>query len=209
MFSKLGVAPASLHQVFLQKVRVLLKVCCPKLELEAEQRLVCLQTAFLWLCSSLSSSNKAPWAAYDPLYPHSFPEKKKRTARSLHSDRAVSCSCRNAQLGAFLLGCLVFHPDRLLWLPSPFSELQPRLPERLQAPVAGCHPCFWSAGSFSNTLWGIQEDPDPRDLECEEPVTDPHLVQQLISPSVTCFFPFCLSLCSHVTHFFSFHLSSC
>lgn len=49
-------------------------------------------------------------------------------------------------------------------------------PECLQAPVAGCHPCFWSAGSFFNTLRGIREDPDPQDLECEEPMTDPHLV---------------------------------
>lgn len=135
MFSKLGVVPASLCQVFFQKVHVLLKVCCPKLDLEAEQRRVCLQTAFLWLCSSSSSNNKAPWAAYDPLYPHSFPEGKKRTARSLHSDRAVSCSYRNAQLGAFLLGCLVFHPAWLLWLPSPFSELQPRLP---RVPAGSC-----------------------------------------------------------------------
>lgn len=78
MFSKLGVVPASLRQVFFQKVRFLLKVCCPKRDLEAEQRLVCLQTAFLWLCSSSSSNDRAPWAAYDPLHPHSFPEKKKK-----------------------------------------------------------------------------------------------------------------------------------
>lgn len=37
---------------------------------------------------------------------------------------------------AFLLGCILFHPDRLLSLPSPFSELQPRLPLCLQALVA-------------------------------------------------------------------------
>lgn len=136
MFSKLGVAPASLRQVFLQKVRVLLKVCCPKLELEAEQKLVCLQTAFLWLCSSLSSSNKAPWAAYDPLYPHSFPEKKKglpvpctrivpflvpaETHSSVHfywvASYSIQTGCSGCQVPS--LNCSHVSPSacRLLWL---------------------------------------------------------------------------------------------
>lgn len=92
------------------------------------------------------------------------------TACSLPSVSAVSCSYRNTQLCAFLLGCVLFHPDRLLGLPSPFSELQPRLPKRVQALVAWCTPCLWSACSFFNTLQGIQE-------ECGDtrPATVPHL----------------------------------
>lgn len=103
--------------------------------------------------------------------PTAFLQKKKRTARSLPSVRAVSCSYRNAQLRAFLLGCILFHPDRLLGLPSPFSELQPRLPKRLQALVAWCHPHLRSACSFFNTLHGIQEGSGET-----RPMTDPHLM---------------------------------
>lgn len=92
------------------------------------------------------------------------------TARSLPSVCAVSCSYRNTQLCAFLLGCILFHPDRLLGLPSPFSELHPRLPERVRALMAWCTPCLWSACSFFNTLQCIQE-------ECGDtrPTTVPHL----------------------------------
>ncbi|KAK4821852.1 hypothetical protein QYF61_004329 [Mycteria americana] len=53
---------------------------------------------------------------------------------------------------------LRFALDRLLGLPSPFSELQPRLPERLQALVAWCHPHLRSACCFFNALHGIRED---------------------------------------------------
>lgn len=136
VFSKLRVVVTCLHRLFSRKSVFYGRCVAQNWTQEQSRDLLAVQPAFLWLYSSSSSNNTPLRAACDPLYPHSFPAKKKKkkcTARSLPSLRAVSCSYRNAQLCAFLLGCILFHPDRLLRLPSPFSELQPRLPERLQA----------------------------------------------------------------------------
>ena len=131
--------------------------------------MLAIRTAFLWLYSSSSSNNTPLQAPYDPLYPHSFPAKKKYCPfPALGSCRFLFLQKRTT-FCAFLLGCILFPPDRLLGLPSPFSELQPRLPERLRALVAWCHPCLWSACSFFNTLQGIQEDSGET-----RPTTEPH-----------------------------------
>lgn len=70
-------------------------------------------------CAASSfSNNTTPLAAADPPYPQIFPTQS--TARSLPSACAGYCSCINAQPRAFLLDCVLFHPDRFLGVPSSF-----------------------------------------------------------------------------------------
>lgn len=117
-----------------------------------------------------------------PCIPTAFLQKKKYCPFPALSSCRFLFLQKRTQLCAYLFGCILFHPDRLLALPSPFSELQPRLPESLQALVASCNPHLWSAWSFFNTLQNIQEgggatrpttDPHPMWLRSSSPLTSP------------------------------------
>lgn len=89
VFSKLRVVVTCVHRLFSRKSVFYGRCVAQNWTREQSRDLLAVQPAFLWLYSSSSSNNTPLRAACDPLYPHSFPAKKKKNVLPVPCPRFV------------------------------------------------------------------------------------------------------------------------